>query len=144
MPKEKFVTLTTYEQFKTLYFALRGAHVFQGYGKLYRVDVDKIDEETLKKYNLLIAQLRLIEEAQLSVIKIEDLALRMLAHPDVSYISRKSIYAFLKEHPEFLEIDDEKATSLETLEDNKSFRKTILLRNDGACFSINKLKLYSF
>lgn len=92
----------TYDNFETLYNALDGVHVFQGYGKLYRVGADEIDESFIEKYNLLVAQLQLVEMPELDCMKIQELLLDLTINPEIRYISRKNIIQYLQEHPEYL------------------------------------------
>ncbi len=92
----------TYSQFKTLYFALKGVHIFQGYGDLYRTDVNQIDESMAEKYDYLIAQLQLIEKPTIAYLGLDDIAMKILVNPDVRFISRKRLMQYLKENPDFL------------------------------------------
>lgn len=92
----------TYEQFRTLYDALYKLHIFQGYGIFYRTDVDEIDESMSAKYDFIISQLKIIESSVMCSFKIEDLAFKFLMSPESKFISRKTIYKFLRENPEFL------------------------------------------
>lgn len=92
----------TYDNFETLYNALDGVHVFQGYGKLYRVGADEIDESFIEKYNMLVAQLQLVEMPELDCMKIQELLLDLTINPEIRYISRKNIIQYLQEHPEYL------------------------------------------
>ena len=92
----------TFENFKTLYYALHSTHIFQGYGIFYSVKCDTIDETLSEKYDYIVAQLQLIEKPLMTSLPIEDIALKMLSSPETKFISRKTIYKFLREHPEFL------------------------------------------
>lgn len=57
------MTALDYEQFKTLYFALDGRRVMQGFGILYRLAKDdSIDEEAAAEYERIIAELQLVED----------------------------------------------------------------------------------
>ena len=92
----------TYDQFETLYETLYNLHVFQGYGIFYRTDVNEIDDTMSDKYDFIISQLRLIEGPLMRTFNIEDLAFKILMSPDAKFISRKTIYKFLRENPDFL------------------------------------------
>lgn len=92
----------TFENFKALYNALKGVHVFQGYGCMYRVGVDEIDETLKNRYNFIIAQLQLIEMPDLECVKLNELVMSLVVRPDIKYITRKNIMLYLKQHPEFL------------------------------------------
>ena len=94
----------TYEQFATLYNSLYNVHIFQGYGYFYKIinPEDVIDETMSQKYDFIVEQLRLIETPFYTSIKIEDLAFKMLVSPELKFISRKTIFNFLREHPDFL------------------------------------------
>lgn len=91
----------TYEQFKTLYRALKNVHVFQGYGCFRGVADPKLSDEELEKYNVLIQQLRLVEDPELECEQIHDLMLSLVAGRQ-RYITRRTVDAFLKEHPDFM------------------------------------------
>lgn len=53
----------TYEQFKTLYFALRRRRIMQGYGILYNIaENDDDDDEVALEYAKILAKLRALED----------------------------------------------------------------------------------
>ena len=91
----------TYEQFKTLYYALKNVHVFQGYGCFRGVADPELSDEELETYNVLIQQLRLVEDPELECEQLHDLMLSLVAGRQ-RYITRRTVDAFLKEHPDFM------------------------------------------
>jgi hypothetical protein len=85
--------ILTYENFKTLYFALHGIRQIQGYGCFYNVkDDDSFIDEVDDLYDVIINLLR-IKENPLEVGQTpEDL---LLDHEN-TLISRKRIFSYLK------------------------------------------------
>ena len=61
----------------------------------------KLNDEELEKYNVLIQQLRLVEDPELECEQIHDLMLSLVAGRQ-RYITRRTVDAFLKEHPDFM------------------------------------------
>lgn len=128
----------TYEQFKTLYHALKNVHIFQGYGCFRGVANPELSDEELEKYNVLIQQLRLVEEPELMCEQIHELMLSLVAGRQ-RYITRRTVDAFLKEHPDFMPgfvsrvekgEKTEKTGQPEAPMRAHTIRKTILLRID--------------
>lgn len=62
LTKDENMNTLDYEQFVTMYFALKGKHIMQGYGVLYNVAKDEsIDDEVQEEYYKILAKLRSLE-----------------------------------------------------------------------------------
>lgn len=91
----------TYEQFKALYYALKGVHVFQGYGCFRNVAAPVMTDEELEKYNVIIAQLRLVEDPVEQYEPINEVMTRIAAG-NQRYITRRTVDAFIRNNPDFM------------------------------------------
>lgn len=95
--KESFIR---YENFKTLYFALKSVRQIEGYGDLRGIVDDNIDDSFEEIYNYIIEYLRSKEKPRSQLISPRDL---MRDIGQYRIISRKRIYAHLKQ----LQLSDE-------------------------------------
>ncbi|MGF7536557.1 hypothetical protein AAGG74_23385, partial [Bacillus mexicanus] len=89
----------SYEQFKTLYFALDGRRQIQGYGCFYNLkdDDDFSLDEALEIYNSLIEKLQEIEKSVEVSTTPTDLMKIRKNDDDVIVFSRKKIHAAARE-----------------------------------------------
>jgi len=86
--------ILTYDNFKTLYFALHGVRQIQGYGLFYNIkDDDSIVEKVDEIYN------SILEELQKKEVPVESRQkpLELLSDNEFTLISRKKIYSYLRE-----------------------------------------------
>lgn len=70
-------TLFTFDQFKTMFFALKGARTMQGYGAWYNLKCDDIDDSISEFYGVLVAYLRQSDtpiSIQLSIDEVKDIS----------------------------------------------------------------------
>ena len=81
----------TYDNFETLYNALDGAHVFQGYGKLYRVGADEIDESFIEKYIPGYLKFSLPQDPQ-TIISVRKRLAEVIEYPRVQKEKRQTAY----------------------------------------------------
>jgi len=85
--------LLTYNQFKTLYFALYRVKQIQGYGILYNVTDDGDIQSVIDEYNNIIEKLKEIESPERILEKPSEL----LKDKEYILISRKSYFKYLRE-----------------------------------------------
>ena len=101
----------TYEQFRTLYYALKGVHVFQGYGCFRNVAAPVLEDEVLEQYNVIIEKLRLVEDpVNMQYEPINEVMTNILAGK-YRYVTRRTVDAFIRNNPEFIaSLNDVKIT----------------------------------
>ena len=107
----------SYEQFKTLYRALKNVHVFQGYGCFRGVADPVLTDEEQEKYNVIIQQLRLVEDPVSECEYIDEL-MTSLTTGRRRYITRRTVDAFIKENPDFIIGLKNRAEKAEKVEEN--------------------------
>lgn len=87
-------SIMTYDNFKTLYFALLGVRQIQGYGVLYRIkDDESILEDVEEKYQAIIDGLRQKE----SPVEVSEAPQDLLKDSEYTLISRKKVYSYLRQ-----------------------------------------------
>lgn len=87
----------TYEQFKTLYFALFKRKVMQGYGILYKVAKnDEIDDEIEAMYYKIVETLRLVENPIETGYAIDELLVALMTGR-ITCISKRTVQQYLNE-----------------------------------------------
>lgn len=92
----------TYDNFKTLYFALNGVHQIQGYGELYHIKEEPIDDTFESIYNALIEFLQNKEKPS----RVSETPRAVQDNRgDYHYISRKKIHSFVKLYKVYQEND---------------------------------------
>lgn len=84
--------ILTYDNFKTLFFATYGIKQIQGYGELYKINDENIEEEVDKTYTSIIKFLK-CHELPVEVI---ERPIDLLNDNVYTLISRKKIYQYLK------------------------------------------------
>ncbi len=86
-------TLMTYDNFKVLYEALFNIKQLQGYGCLYRINEENLEEEVNKIYCEIHDFLTVNEEPK----TIAETPFYLLNHDEFKLISRKKIFQYLKD-----------------------------------------------
>lgn len=90
--------LFTYDQFRSLYFALKGAHVMQGYGAWYRLQFDEEDESIDDFWKVFIAYLRQSETPLSQVLDLTQVK-EAAKNKSTMFITRRSFHKWLKALP---------------------------------------------
>lgn len=104
----------SYEQFKTLYYALYRRKVMQGYGKLYNVAKDdSIDTDVEDRYYQIIETLRLVENPIDTGYALDELMIAVFKG-QMTCISKRSVQSYLNE---LAKREREKTNSLEHIDD---------------------------
>jgi hypothetical protein len=85
--------IMSYDNFKDLYFGLKGVHQIQGYGCFYNIKDEDLSEEVDDIYNQLVADLREKENPLETYESPKDL----LHDDEYTLISRKKIFSLLKQ-----------------------------------------------
>lgn len=92
MTKAKSDTVMTYDNFKTLYYALFNKRQIQGYGCLFRIKDEYLEEEINEIYDRIVNLLKEKEDPKLTFESPEQL----LTDNDNILISRKKIHDYLR------------------------------------------------
>lgn len=88
-------TLFTYEQFKALYFGLKGARAIQGYGAWYNLKCDDFDDSVDEFYAVLIGYLRQRETPYSQRLTLPDI-LNKIDNNNTIFITKRSIRKWLR------------------------------------------------
>lgn len=92
MTKNSSETFMTYDNFRTLHQALYNVRQIQGYGCLFRLKDNDIENEVIEIYDKIIENLKKIEDAELLYESPSDL----LLDSDNLLISRKKIHEYIR------------------------------------------------
>lgn len=87
--------LFTYEQFKALYFGLKGMRAIQGYGAWYNLKCDDIDDSVDEFYSVLIGYLRQRETPLHQWLDLPEIIAKIDNH-DTIFITKRSINKWLR------------------------------------------------